>query len=577
VKSVNSVRIQIVLACVALACLFGCTEDPNDKAARQFQKQTSETLDKFAKNRDPQATGEQLEKSLSRSQAGGLSENSAMVTAANMQMAKTLQDWAILHGQTPQLSSSIETLNQTLEHMAGNLVQNQRIRSLLDLSDAEITETERWIGSDPNAASLKGQLVEVLSKEKELLSKKAALQQDYQQARDTMLDLDAQAEQKLRQAKTAAADKQAELEKAGFDLKSQKKEYYINAQQAENTLAEVNSELDIVQPRLKRLQNNLRLSEEKLQTLKTATAHNDLLKQHRELDTEIRQQKETAKLLLDQFTSQLAQHNLKADDIISTVNQIIEKVQKINPRQLEPNVSMSLGQAAVLAGTATATKVYLASDLGLRLEAILRTYETILPEGLTTTATSKPNVEMAKKAMAYFDQASQFYQQAVSVASQLRAGSQKAAACAALKGQLLAVNGKIRMADRIGDFETAEKSQTESDALTEKGKEYGTAFSQSATVMLLTKGIDYIPMLPVDSAMAMEGIKKDFANWRKLRGTAAETEVGRLLARIQELHKDYPGDEQISQFLDQEQQAMEQAKAKGFAEEAPADANSTGV
>jgi hypothetical protein len=100
-------------------------------------------------------------------------------------------------------------------------------------------------------------------------------------------------------------------------------------------------------------------------------------------------------------------------------------------------------------------------------------------------------------------------------------------------------------------------------------------FTQSATAMLRSTGLDYIPTLPVDSTMVLEGIKKDFVSWRRLRGTAAETEVERLLKHIDQLRKNYPGDEQISQFLNQEQKAIEEAKTKGFAEEpAPTDANS---
>jgi hypothetical protein len=566
-------RIQLVLVCVVSACLFGCSEDPNDKAARQFQQQTSETLDNFAKNRDPQATSEQLEKTLSHSRAGGLSEDSASLVAADMRLAKMQLNWADLQVQTSQLSKAIGTLNQTLERLADNTAQNQRIQGLLALSDAEVVETERWIGSDPNAQSLKGQLAEAQTKEKQLLGKKTALQQDYQKARDTMLELDAQADQKLRQAQTASIDKQAELEKAGFDLKSQKKEYYIKAQQAENALAEVNSDLEIVQPHLKRLQDNLRQTEEKLQGLKTSSSRDNLQKQRQELDAEIRQQKDNVKQQLDRLVAQLTQHNKNTDEIINSVNEIIEKYQKVNSRQLEPNVSMSLGQAYALAGAITVAKVYTASDLGLRLEGILRTYETVLAEGLSSPIASKPDIEMTKKAMAYFDQAAQFYQQAASAAGQLRDGAQKAA-CAALKGQLLAVNSKIRLADRIEDFETAEKTQLELDKLVEKAKEYGPLFSQSATATLLTKGINFTPMLPIDSTMILESIKKDFVSWRKLRTAAAEAEVERLLMRIQELRKEYPDDEQITQFLNQEQQAIEQAKAKGFAEEAaPTDAN----
>ena len=564
---------QIAFVGVVSVFFFGCSEDPNDKAVRQLQQQTSETLDQFAKNRNPQTTRQQLEKTLSRSRVGGLSGDSALLAAADMQLAVAQQDRANLLVQTPILNKTLEAINQTLGQLSDNSAQAQRIQNLLALSDAEIAEMEKWIGSEPNALSLKGQIAQARTQEKQLLDKKEILQQEYQQNRDGMLSLETQAEEKLRQAQTATGDQKAELEKAGFDLKNRKKEYYLKAQQAENAIAQADSELAIVQPHLKRLGDNLRQAEEKLKNLKTAPSRDNLQKQQQELTTEINRQKEEVKQQINRLATQLAEHNKKFDAIIASVNEVIEKYQKINSRQLEPTVSISRGQAYALAGAIMAAKVYTASDLGWRLEGISRTYETVLPEGLSAPIASKPDAEAAKKAMEYFDWAAQEYEKAGASSGQLREGVK--AACAALKGQMLAVNSKIRMADKIGDFNTAEKAQTQLDKLTEKGKGYGALFSQSATPMLLSKGLDYIPTLPVDSTMVLEGIKKDFVSWRRLRGTAAETEVQRLLKHIDQLRKNYPGDEQISQFLNQEQKAIEEAKTKGFAEEpAPTDANS---
>jgi hypothetical protein len=566
--------IQIVLVVAVSAFLWGCSDNPDDKALSQLQQQTSETLDQFARDRNPQTAQKQLEKTLSRSRVGGLSGDSAILGAADMQLAVAGQDRADLMLQIPVLNKSVETANQTCRQLSDNSSQAQSIKNMLALSDSEITEMEKWIGSEPNTVSLKGQIAQVWAQEKHLSDKKAVLQQEYQLARDTMLSIEAGAEEKLRQAQIATGDRKAELEKTGFDLKNQKKESYLKTQEAENALAEVDSELAIIQPHLKRLEENLRQALEKLQHLQTATSRTDLQKQQEELTIQINQQKELLRQQVNRLGSQLAEQQQKSDAIITSVNEAVEKYQKVKSRQLDPTVSMSLGQAYALAGSILASKVYTASDLGWRMEGIFRSYETIVPEGLSALIASKPDTEMAKKAMEYFDQAVQQYEKAQSSASQLREGAQKAA-CAALKGQMLVINNKIRLADRISDFDTAEKAQTQLDQLMEKSKEYGVLFSQSATAMLLSKGVNYIPVLPVDSAIVMEGIKKDFAAWRALRGTEAETEVERLLKRITELQKDYPGDEQISQFLNQERQAIEEAKTKGFAQEPQAaDANS---
>lgn len=49
-----------------------------------------------------------------------------------------------------------------------------------------------------------------------------------------------------------------------------------------------------------------------------------------------------------------------------------------------------------------------------------------------------------------------------------------------------------------------------------------------------------------------------------------EEEVTKLFARIADLKLEYAGDDQIIPFLDLEQKAMEEQKARGFTEEAAA-------
>jgi hypothetical protein len=207
--------------------------------------------------------------------------------------------------------------------------------------------------------------------------------------------------------------------------------------------------------------------------------------------------------------------------------------------------------------------------MGTRLEGILATYQTVVPEGITSPVASAPDATLVQKAMEAFELAQKAFDDAFAASGQLRTGT-KEAELAALKAQMLTLKNKSRLADRLSDFDTAEKADAELEQLMQKAKEYGMMFNQSATAMLLTKGLDFIPTLPVDTAMILEGIKKEFIDWRRLRGPAQEEEVTKLLARIADLKLEYAGDNLIIPFLDQEQKAMEEQKAKGFTEEAAA-------
>jgi hypothetical protein len=73
--------------------------------------------------------------------------------------------------------------------------------------------------------------------------------------------------------------------------------------------------------------------------------------------------------------------------------------------------------------------------------------------------------------------------------------------------------------------------------------------------------------------MAIENVRKEFGQWRALRGAKQEEAVNGLLVRVQELLGEYPDEQEMGSFLGQEKTALEDAKKRGF-EEAVADANS---
>lgn len=554
---------------IIIAGLASCKDNPDDAAVTKLQKSTTAALAQYSKDRDVKAAQESLQTALSSTRPTGLTGGSSLFCSAGLMITQAQMDRSALQIQTHTLSQSIEAFNIKLEQLADLTAQSERVQKLLTLSDEEIADLQKWIGTEQEATSLKGKIVLAQAEVNQLTEKKAALEKEFMDNRDKMLALESQADNLLRQANTASGQQKADLEKSAFDIRDQKKPFTMKAQDAENALGLVHSQLAIMQPHLERLLTDLQAAEVKLRELKASPARENLRVQQQELAREV---EAGSKALADQknlLTGQINEFLKKTDAVIAAVEQAIEQFKQINARQLEPNLSMSLGNAYALLGSLYAQKVNYTSDMGTRLESILQTYQSIVPEGITSPVASAPDTELAKKGLEAYDLARKAFDDALAASSQLRTGS-KEAELAAIKGQMLTLKNKSKLADRLGDFDTAEKADAELEQLMQKAKEYGMMFNQSATAMLLTKGLDYIPTLPVDTAMILEGIKKEFTNWRRLRGPAQEEEVTKLLARITDLKSEYAGDDQIIPYLDQEQKDMEEQKAKGFTEEAAA-------
>lgn len=570
----NMKKTEVILTLllgVAIAMFSGCKDNPHHAAVKKLQRNTVNVLETFSKDDDLAAANEQMRSILIDARGVGSDADASLLAAADLQATKAQQDRASLPLAMAEINRNTETIDRTLRQLADLTSQLGRTQQLVALVGAEIMELEKWIGSEQDANSLTSKIAVTQQEEKDLLTQKEALEKEFAENHGKMLAMESAADEKLRQAQRATGDPRVQLENAAFDLLAGKKDYTLKAQAAENSLSIVNSQLAIIQPHLQRLQDSLKTAETKLQALKNSPSHDALAAQQLQIATDIDTQKAALVTQVQAIKDQFTAHNSNIDAIIESADQAIGNYQRVNSRDLNYILSMVTGQTCHLTGSLYATKLYSTMDFESRLNGIFRAYEQVVPPALVSPADSEPNSQIIQKAFEYFDQAVSAYEEAYASSSMLGSDS-KAAELAALKGQILSLNDKIRLSDRVKDFATAEKTQAAMNAVLEKAKEFGIQFNQSATAMILTKGLDYVPQLPVDTAMIFEGIKKDFATWRQMNIAEMEAEINKLLPRIAELKAEYAGDQQIISFLNQEQTAMEEQQAKGFTEKAD-DAN----
>lgn len=560
--------LYIIMSGLAAVLLSGCRDNPQDAAVKQLQRDTAAAIEQLTKDSDLSAANDHMRSILTGARTLGSKADASFLAAAAMQSAQAQVQRTSLPLNKATISEQIEYLVQNLKLLADLASQSQRTDSLIAMIDADAAALQKWIGSAQDPNTLKGKISLAQAQQQKLIEEKAPLEKNFSENQNKMLEIMNKADEMLRQAQRLEGQQRLDMENSAFDLLKTKNDYSFKAQAAESELSVIDSQLAIVEPHLKRLEADLAATEAKLQTLKTSQTRESLAAQKLQIATDMDALKTAFMNRIGTVKSQFESHLSTIDEIIALTDDAINNYNRVQSRELEYILNMVTGQTYMLAGSLTASKIQYTMALSDRIDGIFTAYQSVLPENIANPAASDPNnQETVQKAYEYFGQAIEAYENASRMSNSLRDDS-KGAELAAIEGQILTVNNKIRLADRINDVETSQKAQADLTALVGKAKELDPAFDQSTTAMLVTKGLDFVPRLPIDTSMIFESIKKEFGNWRQLPLSEMEAEINRLAKRVEELKTEYAGDEQIIPFLEQESAAMEEQKTKGFAEEA---------
>jgi hypothetical protein len=139
------------------------------------------------------------------------------------------------------------------------------------------------------------------------------------------------------------------------------------------------------------------------------------------------------------------------------------------------------------------------------------------------------------------------------------------AQCSILKSQVLALHSKMQLADLLEEFDLANASETAMNEVIQKGDEMGACFTQSEAMrVIVNEGLDYLPSLPLNMEVFLEGKKQELSEWKSLPVSEQESVVDENLQQIDELIAEY-GQEAAVQ-LEPLKQEMISAKEGGFQE-----------
>lgn len=550
---------------LTICLLSGCSDNPDRQAARAVQEQTAQTLDSLQGHvNDEKLTQAQasLDSAIARP-GGGASKDSALLASGNLQLMQVRQAVINMELTAVPVTEQIRQIQEYARRVGQIQLQSRRIEQLLAEGDQEMQDLETYVSrQDEQNPGLRVQLAAEKAKLADLMDQKAQWQQKADAADRQLQQLQTKADDALRRAQLAKDTEKAQLEETGYDLLLQKKQYYLEKQSALDQVALVDAQIALVRPSAERLESNLQQTEEKIDQLRQSAQ----LEQLRKIKLDLAAEEETEKQNVVQQIHELQEYadtfRTTSEKVVADLEKIVEVLAQVRSRDPQPVVKFKTAQAYALLGSVQAARLYFETDLGAAVAGLSQAVGQEIKPLLEQASPQVDEEELFTRTAAYFDKADEAFEAALSSSQ----GLDKAFEADVTKSRLIALDEKMRLADRLNRYELAENTQTRLEELRKAAAEkLGPSFTLSETARLLESGLNYTPRVPFDSELYFESIKSQLVAWKSLRGPEREQTALQTLEAIKQLETQ--ADETLLGLLAPEKRAIETAIEQGFPEE----------
>jgi hypothetical protein len=559
---------------VGLSCLWvsGCSDNPDAKAAKEVRSQTAEAVQMSVKEKSYEgydAAHNKVMALLEDNRPQGLTKDAALLASGNLALVKGRQMQVDLGPKTSQLRTSTNKLEKILRNSEKLLIEKERIGMLLTVEDQEIVELQKLLSGDDQTEGLNKQLEQIDAQKQQLLSQKASIQADREKTQVVLDEYQGNADALMRQAELAKGDVRLDLEKQAFTILQQRKDHYIKAQSLENEIAVLDGGIALVQVRFDGLTQNIQEIQQRIEAIDISPTRTTLKQQMREIEEAVSGNQQRLAAASDEIATAFAVYRKASEKVCAVYDEAFAEFEKIRSGDAGFAATVRLADSAHHAALACSMAISVHKDLSERLQGLLDTADPVFISAMQSKLPIQHEIDTdyKKKTIAYFDQSIETYEKAVSQAGRMGADAK----CSLLKSKLLALYGKMQFADLTGEFDLANSTETAMDELIQKGTELGVCFTQSETMRVITnEGLNYLPSLPLNMEVFVEGKKQELSAWKRLPISEQEVVVESNIQEIDALIAQYG--EEVAQQLEPLKQEMLSAKERGF--EAPAPGSS---
>jgi hypothetical protein len=190
-------------------------------------------------------------------------------------------------------------------------------------------------------------------------------------------------------------------------------------------------------------------------------------------------------------------------------------------------------------------------------------------EGSSADMLNRFAIECAGRGSDYSKKAVEYYDLSVDTYSKLHkriARGKDEFACDVTKNYILALYGKITLAELLEEYDIVDETAAQAEELMEKAQTCDPAFTVSITSRLFTGDLEYTPALAVDNSIYYTQLKKELGAWKNLKGTQREEKIKSLLEMLDQLPA--PSDPaEFERIIGPEKQQLATALAKSPVED----------
>ncbi|AQT68614.1 chromosome segregation protein [Anaerohalosphaera lusitana] len=493
-RSISVTIISIVLTSVFL----GCSENPEDKAAKEIRAGVDQALGDVASKADYTSASQKLEGVLSRNQRdAGEKAVPGLLAAGNITLGQAEMMKANLGSVHKGINDRIESLSQTVREAADIELQKNTLEQLAESTEKQLETLKETLNGTSDSNSVEARLAQVNIKIEQLKGQIADLDNKLGQLKQKENEIQTQADTKFRKADLASGDQASELKQEGYDLLMSKNNYYVDIQELTDQIDDLQSRIDLLAPLKDRLERSRRLLAEKIANIQDVPERTDINEQIDDLRSRYQASltavNDSAAKLLERLQAYQAQVNGVASVFEASREEYLKKARRgVLSRD---TTDAAIAQCYYGTGRLLSESQRFLLDNGERVASLATAADDSVNDKMTSviefcTTTSQ---EWRSQAMENLDSAIQAFDE---LTGQIRGDDQ--ARCAVLKSELLAVHTKRSLADEMGSLDVYDAAVTKIDELTTAVAECDEDFSTSSLARFITEGVYYIPSLKTE-------------------------------------------------------------------------------
>jgi hypothetical protein len=556
--------VVVVCAVAAGLGLLGCSDNPQDKAAKELRSITSEAMaiaeqgwriDDQTKEVVSAAVfaeaRQRLDAAIAKApKAGKEAAGSAYFAGGNLNLGQARCLRGKLSAYTAAPDKQVDRISQLTPEIAAAEVQLHRIERLSAVTEQDIATMTALLEGDSakQKPGLKADLAAAEAELKDLEGQKQQRLEAKAEAERQANTIEGIAMKKLQDAALTSGEERAKLEKDAYELKLSIKEPRAKAQDAENQASILGSKITVTGSAAARLKADVARIGASIDSLANSPQRAQLMTEAEGLKKQIEGYNAEIVQFLDGLKKDMEVYSEHVGQVVKVLDDAVADYDRVGSRTLSEAAGLGVAQGNFWKGSVLAGEIAFRQYTGMRLDSIGSGLEgqaaTVLTGAADAYVQSDP--EKVKAVIAAYDEA---------IAKYGESGSSKDV----MASQALTLYGKMVFADGQGDTDMARTSKQAADEICNKLKQEDPMFAASLTAKIVSGSSEFIPPMSVDLTEQYDELRKQLGSWKSLRGDAAKAKVEELLAMLDNMKP--PLDPQ--QFTS-ERAAMEAALKKGF-------------